>query len=227
MILIVVIYKKYRFSYQRLLLYLTINLLIESIVHILQGSSYKLVPSCRRYCQALAFLSTYITFCVKVSLACLILELYLCVLLKKDTSKLKWIYIAAIYLLPSSVSWIPFIFRRFGYAGTRCSVVYLTQDCEHDHIGFLLFILLEWLPIGATFVIIGPMYLLLLYCLWQQGKQYTPLVEVARKTIYQQMLVDISYIKWFPLPLFIINLLLVIAKLIIGHLHVQHSDVTL
>ena len=128
------------------------------------------------------------------------------------------LHIAAIYLLPSSVSWIPFIFRRFGYAGTRCSVVYLTQDCEHDHIGFLLLILLEWLPIGATFVSVGPMYLFLLYCLWQQG---TPLVEVARISA------DISYIKWFPLPLFIINLLLVIAKLIIGYLHVQHSDVTL
>ena len=103
--------------------------------------------------------------------------------------------------------------------------MYFTQNCEQDHIGFVLLILLEWLPIGAIFIVVGPIYLFLLCCLWQQGKQYTPLVEVTRKTIYQQMLADVNYIKWFPLPLFIMNLLLIIARLIIGYL--RHSDVTL
>ena len=228
-ILIIITYKKYQFIFQRLLLYLTVNLLLYSVVHILQGASYQVDLKCNhwqeKYCEALGFLFLFILLCIRVSIVCIVLELYLCMLLNKDTTRMKWIYTLATYLIPASVSWIPFAFGRFGFTGIQCSITYLTSNCEKDHIGLILLVILKWIPLGATLIITGPIYLYILYRIRRQGQQYTPLVEVARNTIYQQMLADFRYFKWFPLPFCIINTVLVIARLIIGYL--KYSYITL
>ena len=209
-ILIIVTYKKHQFVIQRLLLYLTINLLMYSIVHIFQGASYKILLDNEKYCQALACLYLFTRLCVRVSLMCIILELYLCMILKKDTTQMKWIYFAAIYLIPAGVTWIPFALQRFGYNGIQCYITYHSEQTNKyydiDHTGFVLILVLDWLPLGAAFITMGPIYWFFLYCIRQQGKQYTPLVEVTRNTIYRQTIKDLSYAKWFPIVFFIIDM---------------------
>ena len=196
-ILIIVTYKKYQFSYQRLLLYLTINSLIYSIVHILQGASYSIIDKNEKYCQTLGCLFLLTKTSIRVSLVCIILELYLCIL-KKDTVQLKWCYFAAIYLMPASMSWIPFAFKKFGFTGIQCYIIQTN--------GLVLMAVLDWLPLSITYITTGPFYWFLLYRLRRQGKQYTPLVEVTRNTIYQETIKDLGYFKYFPLLFFIIDI---------------------
>ena len=214
-ILIAVTYNKYRANSQKLLLCLTINLLIYSITHILQGGSYNIIHTNEKYCKALAYIFLTTRLCTRVSILCIVLEAYLCVLLKKDTMKMKWIYSAAVYLIPVSVSWIPFAFHKFGLTEeTQCYIKYKKTNCECDHAGLVLMIVIDWLSLGALLIIVVPFYWFLLYRLWQQGKQYTPLVEVTRNTIYQETIKDLGYFKWLTLLLFVINLFIVIATVI-------------
>ena len=225
-ILIIVTYKKYQFIFQRLLLYLTINLLMLSTTNILQGARYKNVYNNNEYCKALAYLYLFIRLCIRVSLICTILELYLCMILKKDTTRMKWIYFAAIYLIPAGVSWIPFALPRFGYNGIQCYIKYHSEferTNKYDHTGFVLILVLDWLPLGAAFITMGPIYWFFLYCIWRQGKQYTPLVEVTRNTIYQQTIKDLGYIKWFPLVFFVIDLLALINKIILPFNNISYA----
>ena len=134
-----------------------------------------------------------------MSLVCIILELYLCIL-KKDTVQLKWYYFAAIYLMPASMSWIPFAFKKFGFTGIQCYIIYNQTN------GLVLMAVLDWLPLSITYITTGPFYWFLLYRLRRQGKQYTPLVEVTRNTIYQETIKDLGYFKYFPLLFFIIDI---------------------
>ena len=227
-ILIIVTYKKYQFIFQRLLLYLTINLLISSITHVLQGASYNIIKEKEKYCQILGYLQVFATLCIQISLMCTILELYLCMILKKDTTRMKWIYFAAIYLIPAGVTWIPFALRkqRFGYTGIQCYIKYHSEQTnKYDYTGLVLILVLDWLPLGAAFITMGPIYWFFLYCIWRQGKQYTPLVEVTRNTIYQQTIKDLGYIKWFPLVFFVINLFTITISNL--NLITDHYDTTL
>ena len=109
-ILIIVTYKKYQFSLQKLLLHLTIIFMAYSTLHCVQGASYKIVTTQENYCKALGFLILYLLLCARVTLTCIVLDVYLCVVLRKDTTRMKWIYLAAIYLIPAGVTWIPFVF---------------------------------------------------------------------------------------------------------------------
>ena len=207
-ILIIVTYKKYQFIFQRLLLYLTINLLILSITHVLQGASYKIIREKEKYCQILGYLHVFATLCIEISLIRAVLELYLCMILKKDTTRMKWIYFAAIYLIPAGVPWIPFALGKLGFDGIQCYIKH------HDYTGYALILVLDWLPLGAAFITMGPVYWFSIYCIWRQGKQYTPLVEVTRNTIYQQTIKDLGYVKWFPLVFFVIDLFTIIISII-------------
>ena len=222
-ILIIFTYKKYQFIFQRLLLYLTINLLILSITHILQGASYKIIKEKEKYCQALGFLHLFAVLCIEISLICTVLELYLCMILKKDTTRMKWIYFAAIYLIPAGVTWIPLASGQLGYNDIQCYIKYHNE--QTNKYGFALILLLDWLPLGAAFITMGPIYWFFLYCVWRQSKQYTPLVEVTRNTVYQQTIKDLGYIKWFPLVFFVIDLFTFIISII--SLITNHYDTTL
>ena len=81
------------------------------------------------------------------------------------------------------------------------------QTCEYDRTGFVLVLLLDQITGAATLIVGGPIYFFVLYRIRRQGKQYTPLVEVTRNTIYQQTIKELSYIKWLPIFLTIIDLL--------------------
>ena len=133
--LIIITYKKYMFTFQCLVLYLTLSLLMDAITRLTQGASYKMIIVNTKYCQALAFMYEYWALCVLLSLLCMVLEIVLCVLQNRDTHQLKWIYAAVIYGIPACVSWIPFPLNKYGYAGSACSITYYENDCKLDVTG--------------------------------------------------------------------------------------------
>ena len=123
---------------------------------------------------------------------------------------------------------VPFALRkqRFRYTGIQCYIKYHSEQTnKYDYTGLVLILVLDWLPLGAAFITIGPIYWFFLYCIWRQGKQYTPLVEVTRNTIYQQTIKDLGYIKWFPLVFFVINLFTITISNL--NLITDHYDTTL
>ena len=206
-ILIIIVYKKYIFTFQQLVLCLTTSILLNSIMYIVQGASYELVQVHRHYCETLAFFDRYFPLCTMLSVVCVIIELYLYALQKRDTTNLKWIYAAVIFLIPATVSWIPFAFNRYGYTGTWCTIVYRSEDCRHDPTGLILLAVLYWIPLISAYIIAGPVYMYILYRISRQGRaEYTPLIEVDGNRMHQQLAKDLGYLKWYPLVIVIMNL---------------------
>ena len=228
-ILINIVYKKYVITYQMLVLFLTICVLADNIAHITQGVSYEAAVKHNRYCQALGFFNEYLPLCIVVALACIVLELYLYVL-QKDTNRLKWRYATVIFLLPASVSWIPFAFGKYGLTGTFCFITYYNEDCEHSYTGLILLATLWWLPYIATIVVMGPMYFALLYRILQQQKRsYLAIMEPNKSTICPEMAREFSYLKWLPLFVFCTCILPIVSAVIgysVGQSYVSISTIS-
>ena len=66
--------------------------------------------------------------------------------------------------------------------------------------------ILWWLPFCFSFIVTGPVYLVILYFITKQATQYTAMIEVNRNMIYDIQAKHIGYFKWFPFIYFVINL---------------------
>lgn len=211
---LMVIYKKYVFSFQRLIIYLTISILLDDIDRTLQGAFYEQLSTNWRLCKALAFLSQYWSLCILLAVACVLVEMFLQVIARWDTNRLQLLYPATIFLLPAIVAWIPFVTGSYGFTGCFCSIRYTDlATCAKDTRGMVMKIILWWVPFNLTAVFGGLAYICILCSISRQRKQYSALIEVDRNIQYEQFVRDVGYFKWFPLILLIINIVPLVADL--------------
>ena len=202
------------FPVQRLILYFIISALMDAIDRMLQGAYYKELPTNWRLCQALAFLSQYWALCMLVAIFCLVLEMFLQVIARKETTHLQLAYPAATFLLPAIVSWIPFVTKSYGFTGCFCDIVYTNpKTCKENITGMATEIGLWWVPFNVTVVVGGVAYVWILCHISRQKKQYSALVEVDRNIMYNQFIKEIGYFKWLPLIIFIINVIPLAAQI--------------
>lgn len=214
-ILIMIVYKKYVFTTQRLILYLTLSVSLDSILHIIQGWSYHILPTSTDYCMAIGFLKQYLAWCIILSIISILIELSLRVVCKRGSGTVECLYVPFIYLVPLVISWIPFIKHSYGDNDGSCSIlIIIPGSCKRDQLAFILDITLWWVPLYITFLLVVIVYLAILCHLNVSKKQYTPLVELDREAIYQRTMNDIGYLKWYPLLYMFINIIPIITATI-------------
>ena len=132
--------------------------------------------------------------------------------MKRDTHRLRWIYVAVIALTPATISWIPFATDRYGLQVTICSIqTYNTETCQSDPLGIALLILLWWVPYSITFIITGPLYILILYRISREKHKYMGIVDIDRSIVYEQTVKEAGYVKWLPFGIFVFNLIGIVA----------------
>ena len=138
-IAIMVIYKKYLFTMQRLVLYLTISVLLDAITNCIMGGSYSIIHSSKYYCMLLGFLVQYFSWCILLSVVCVIIELALRMICQRESGRIEWTYIPVIFLLPATTSWIPFIHEAYGPVRGTCTIQTVKpNNCSRDAYGLAL-----------------------------------------------------------------------------------------
>ena len=203
-----VIYKKYVFTTQRLIMYLTISVLLDAIANGLMGANYNLIYKNKAFCVTLAFLTQYFALCILLSVACAIAELALRMICRRESGPIEWVYVPVIFLLPATISWIPFIHEAYGLVDGYCDILTVnTEDCTRDNYGLVLKATIWWAPLYLT-VIGGTIgYITSLCILHRSRKKYMPLIESNRDIIYQRIMEEVSYFKWYPLLIIVVNLI--------------------
>ena len=205
-IAIMIIYKKYVFATQRLIIYLTISILLNTIGQLLQRISYDKIYEQHTYCSVLGFLSQYFSTCILLSITCILIEMLMRVVFLREGGRLEWLYISAIFLLPATISWIPFINDAFGAVHCFCSIKTI-KHCEKYTHGIVLQALLWWVPLYSTIMFGIVSYLLILCQLSRQRKKYTAMIDVDRDIIYHRTLEDVGYFRWYPILYVIVDLI--------------------
>ena len=204
-IIIMIVFKKYMFAIQRLIIYITISVLLNCINQLMQRAAFETIATETLYCSILGFFSQYSSWCILVSINCALIELIMRIVFRREGGRFEILYVMAIFVLPAAINWAPFLFNGYGEAYKYCSIP-LTRHCKKDMKNLIVLIVLWWVPLYGTIIFGGLSYVLMFCSIKREKKAYTAMIEVNRKTISERTLEEVGFYKWLPLLYVIIDI---------------------
>ena len=168
-VFVIIFFKKWKFTTQRLVLYLAISSLLASISTIVHRVDYQN--------QTTAFYTNFCTFggffeqvtSWMVLNAIMVITTYLFVLMafQKDTKKLEMIvYIPLVFVFPLLISLIPFVGSSYGRSGAWCWI--RTEErgtCDLFSLGQYFIFALWFVPVHVLLAVLIIMYIIVLICI--------------------------------------------------------------
>ena len=159
---IMVLFKKYMFAMQRMIMYLNITLLLNSLANSANGLSFDEASNLKLYCTITGFLDQYTSLCVLIAITSFTVNIFLQGTFKWKINKLfELLEVACIFAIPIIFSMIPFYFHAYGYAGVWCWIKVKEEDCSEFPAGMILQFALLYAP---AFVLYPLLICILLSC---------------------------------------------------------------
>lgn len=177
---LIVLFKKYLFRYQRMILYLDIVLMLYTINQAINSFSYDLAAHLLTYCKILGFIDLYNGLSVVVAITCFTIDIFLKVSCQVNTNtKYEVVYVLLMFLSPLLVTWIPFYTNSYGFAGAWCWIKTFKDrtKCIRDSTAVALQFLLYYIPLFILFPILFLLLLITLCRLYRQRYNYDAQVD--------------------------------------------------
>ena len=209
-IFVIVLYKKYLFFIQRLILYLATTALVNSLVLVLHIAE-RFAPI--DYCVFAAFISQVAAWSELMAITCITVNVLVTVTFHRVMQKLEKTYFVLIFVFPLSFNWIPFINESYGNDKVWCWIRSRKEDCSKFHFGALLQQILWYFPLYVILVILTVMYVHVFVKLnrdrhrWKV--QYDPTAQRQKKHMQR----EIRPLLWFPLIYLLSNLFPLINRI--------------
>jgi len=138
-IVLMVLFKKYNFFIQRLILYLTIVALAEAVAVTLHRVDYNGANSATEgFCVFIGFVDQTTSWAILIAISCITVNLMLNAVFHKRTEKFEKLYFVLIFVFPITFNWIPFIELAYGSAGAWCWIRSENKDCSSFTFGVVL-----------------------------------------------------------------------------------------
>ena len=216
---LIVLFKKWRSFTQRLVLYLAISVILESIATILHRMDYNNERSAfyTGFCKFSGFVEHCMGWVELMATASITLYVFICAVFKKRTDHLEYAYIFFIFVFPFLFNWIPFTVDAFGRAGAWCWI--RNEDiytCEQLVAGQVLQFVLWYIPLYIILSILIVLYVIMLvkiYCYNPHKLRW----NFAHQDDYQQRKVtnlkEVWSLLWYPLIYILINVVPLINRI--------------
>lgn len=214
-IFIIILFKKWKFFTQRLVLYLALAAALKSSATILQRVDYKDQTSTfyTGFCVFGGFYSQVTSWMIVNAAVTITISLLVTSFSSKPPEKYESSFLVLIFLTPLTFSWIPFIKSAYGRAGPWCWIRSRDSSCENFRFGQALQFSLFYVPVYAVLVVLMVLYGILLVKLQRNKKRWTgnfdPDGERLRKVTAQQ----IRPLIFFPMVYFLLYLPLLINRI--------------
>ena len=207
-IALIVIFKKYIFSTQRLILYLSIAVTFSSLVRATQGINYPYYPDNEYtdlFCILIGFIDQLTIWWVIMANLVIALHVYIKAVHKRSP-KLEVVYVITIFLFPLTFSWIPFIHLTYGEAGPWCWIKRINSDCTDNQFGIGLRYGLLYAPTYIILFAIIVMYLIIYITVRRHKNQFTGNYNPELKKQYQLLIKEVTPLIWYPIILIIVQI---------------------
>lgn len=206
-ILLIWLFKKYRFFTQRLILYLSIAALLSSTAYILGRVEYDPTSqTLRRFCKAQGYWLFYTDWMVLLSFTCITVDLFLNVFTQQRTERLHWVYLGVSFLLPIGIACIPFIRHSYGLAGVWCWIRSKNDDCSEFAFGNMLQFAVWYIPVYVIIFVQFTMYIAVRYKIRTQVRRwqgtYDPRNERQKKLLKE----EVRPLLWYPTIYFVTSI---------------------
>ena len=172
---IIIIYKKWQFFTQRLIIYLITSTMLISLTRSLARVSYDgtFTDTHKGFCRFIAYASqntVWMPFCAILSIT---IYLFLAIVCNRRTDKYEVAYILFIFAFPWTFNWIPLIDNTYGRAGAWCWIRSVDIDtCETLQFGRSLQIALYYVPLFVSLLIQIILYLIILCKLYRNKRRW-------------------------------------------------------
>ena len=203
---IFILFKKWRFFSQRLVLYLTISALLLKVGIILHRVDYHNQDTkfYTIFCEFGGFVDMTSNWMVLISITSIIIYCSCIVFFNKNTERLEWVYILSIFLLPILISLVPFIRDSYGRAGAWCWVRSEERGtCEPFKLGRWLQLFVWFVPLYALMIVLIVVYIMILAKLYWAKRHWTNTTDVAKKIAIKK---DLLPLIAYPLIYFLLNI---------------------
>lgn len=205
MIAIMILFKKYYFFTQRLILYVALSSFVYSFFNIINVFARHafLSETVRDLCSAFGFISQITYWWVFMSVTFIVVDIVIKVIFSRGTEKLELMYILATVLFPLTFSWIPFIFSAYGPAGTSCWIRDRKyEDCTYFKKGAILRFSLYYVPLYLMLILLTIFLGITLWVNHQRQKQWT--LQSNQQIITAQKIVAKEVRSLFAYPVIFI-----------------------
>ncbi len=209
-IFIIILFKKWKFFNQRLILYLGVSAAVASLALVLQRVDYQKETSSHydNFCVFAGFLSQVSGWMLLNAIICIIVTLTVGTLTSRNPEKLELVFVLFIFLFPLTFNWIPFIELAYGKAGAWCWIRSAHEDtCKGFTFGQVLQQVLWYIPLYVTMVILIILYVVVLVKLYRMRRQWTGMYDPTaekEKKLNQRMARQLLSLIAYPLIFFVL-----------------------
>ena len=208
MIVIIILFKKYHFFTQRLILYLAISTFSFSFIAVINLSAKYACDelSARIYCIVMGFFFQLTMWWELMAITCIMVDVFVKVVFNKFTERLELLYFLTIFVLPLTFSWIPFIKLSYGPAGVFCWI--RDRNLEDDKLfrfGIYLRFLLYYIPLYLLMPILIILTIISFCCVRRKRKQWIGQHSHEAKLISKMMESEIRPLIYYPFIFIVIN----------------------
>ena len=214
---LILLFKKYYFYAQRLILYLCIAAFLNSLSISLrfQRLAYKTDNDATKWiCILTAAFDQTTAWNELLAITCIVFDLALKVILHVNTEKLEKFYIFLTFIFPMLINWIPFVNASYGSAGAWCwirstalvDVINGTSTCPGFLFGLYLRFILWYVPLYVIILIMIAIYILIIYKVRRQRHHWTGKYDPESERLKEKMQQEVRPLLWYPLIYFVINI---------------------
>lgn len=205
--------KKQSFFIQRLVLYLCLAALINSLSIVLR--LYRLGDEQQRAIQGLCVIAAFIDqtsiWSLFMAFTAITFTLLMAIVFHKSTVCLEWFYITLIVVFPLTFNWIPFIDETYGRAGAWCWIRNLNYDdnCTEHKFGAALQLALWYVPAYVLLGVLLIMYLVIVFSVVRQKFSKSKKDDVEMTKLHE----EVWPLLLQPIGAFILNIFPLINRI--------------
>ena len=203
-------FKKHYYFIQRLILYLTLAALFNSlsIIARLYRVGYKQESeTLDSLCTIAAFVDQTTMCSLFMAFAVITFTLFMRAVFRKNTARLEPLYFILIFAFPLSFNWIPFLKNTYGKAGAWCWIRAVNyEDCSEHSFGVYLRFALWYVPLYALLVTMMLAYVCIVVSVTRQRHRWTGRYDPEARRRREQMHTEVWPLLFYPIGLFILNI---------------------
>ena len=209
-IALVVLFKKWQFFTQRLVLYLAISVAFQSIAAMIIKVDYNNETSefYLRFCQFSGFVLQNASWMVLNAVASITVYVFVGAVFSKQTDRFEAVYLFFIFVFPLLLNWIPFIDTAYGNAGVWCWIRSEDNFCNRFLFGQILQFILWYIPLYLILTVLLFLYVVILvkiHC-YDRHRWTGNYKLVDEQHQIKMMSREIRSLLRYPLIYFLINL---------------------
>ena len=208
-LLVMVLFKKYRVATQRLILYLIVAVLLKQTMLLIMGATTVKFHNNVHYCTITAFFYQQFSWYVMMAVFCLTYDMFAKAVFQRiQTEQHENRYVVTIFLIPFVFNWIPYINDAYGFNGAAiCWIKEKNNNCTIFPFGLTLQFLLFWVPflLGMFCVLAASIFALVV----TRRRRYAYSGTMDPSDIYfrRQLEKDVRYYQLYPVVYILINII--------------------